>query len=188
MDDTYGPPASTRTRVLDAAEAIASERGVQALTLEAAARLAHVSKGGLLYHFPSKEALLQAMLARLAGEMQAAYDAALAATPTGMGHATRAMLHWTLSEHPRRRERDLRIASVLLAAFHHDPVLLDPIREMQTRIRAMQRADGLPPGRASLLAAAVDGLFMAEVFRLHRPEDGELRELAAELHRLATVP
>ncbi len=188
MDDTYGPPASARTRVLDAAETIAAERGVQALTLEAAARLAHVSMGGLLYHFPSKEALLQAMLERLAGELHAAYDAAFAATAPGIGHATRAMLHWTLSEHPRRRERDLRIASVLLAAFHHDPALLDPIRALQTRIREMQRDDGLPPGRASLLAAASDGLFMAEVFRLHRPDEAEMRDLAAELNRLAAAP
>lgn len=188
MNDAYDPPASARTRVLDAAETIAAERGVQALTLEAAARLAHVSKGGLLYHFPSKEALLQAMLERLAGEMHAAYDAALAATPPGVGHATRALLHWALSEHPRRRERDLRIASVLLAAFHHDPVLLDPVRALQARIRTMQRDDGLPPGRTALLAAAVDGLFMAEVFRLHRPDEAERSELAGELNRLAASP
>ena len=41
-------------------------RGVPGLTLEAAARGAGVSKGGLLYHFASKEALLAALLARLA--------------------------------------------------------------------------------------------------------------------------
>jgi AcrR family transcriptional regulator len=35
------------------------------MTLEAVAREADVSKGGLLYHFPSKEALISGMVRRL---------------------------------------------------------------------------------------------------------------------------
>jgi len=182
------PPPAARTRILDAAETIVADRGVPALTLEAAARGAHVSKGGLLYHFPSKEALLRAMVDRLAAEMQAAYDAALTATSPGTGHATRALLHWVLTDHPQRQERDLRVASVLLAAFHHDPALLEPVRMLRARLRALQAEDGLPAGRAGSIAAAVDGLFMAEVFRIGRPSDAELRAIAADLHALAAAP
>ena len=57
------PTSDARTRILDAAETIVRARGVPGLTLEAAAREAGVSKGGLLYHFASKEALLAALLA-----------------------------------------------------------------------------------------------------------------------------
>ena len=41
------------------------EGGISGLTLEAVAREAGVSKGGLLYHFPSKEALISGMIGRL---------------------------------------------------------------------------------------------------------------------------
>ena len=38
--------------------------GVARLTLDAVAREADVSKGGLLYHFPNKDALISAMVLR----------------------------------------------------------------------------------------------------------------------------
>lgn len=57
------PPAA-RDAVLDAFEHILIDGGVRAATLDATARAAGVSKGGLLYHFASREALVEAMLAR----------------------------------------------------------------------------------------------------------------------------
>jgi AcrR family transcriptional regulator len=57
-------PRPARDRLLDAAERVVVESGATHLTLDAVAKSAGVSKGGLLYHFPSKEALLEGMLAR----------------------------------------------------------------------------------------------------------------------------
>ena len=51
--------------ILDAAEAIVCESGAAHMTLDAVAERAKVSKGGLIYNFPTKEALLQAMIGRL---------------------------------------------------------------------------------------------------------------------------
>jgi AcrR family transcriptional regulator len=56
---------STPDLILTAAERVVLRDGVMRLTLEAVAREAKLSKGGLLYHFATKEALIQAMLARL---------------------------------------------------------------------------------------------------------------------------
>ena len=39
-------------------------KGVAKLTLEAVAKEAGVSKGGLLYHFSNKEALIEGMIVR----------------------------------------------------------------------------------------------------------------------------
>ncbi|WP_323742958.1 MULTISPECIES: TetR/AcrR family transcriptional regulator [unclassified Rathayibacter] len=58
-------PVPARDRVLDAFESLLDEQGERAATLDAVARAAGVSKGGLLYHFPSKEALVGGLLARL---------------------------------------------------------------------------------------------------------------------------
>ncbi|MDQ4212517.1 helix-turn-helix domain-containing protein [Microbacterium capsulatum] len=59
-------PPHARERVLDAFEALLLTDGERAATLDAVARAAGVSKGGLLYHFGSKEELAAALLARLA--------------------------------------------------------------------------------------------------------------------------
>ena len=59
-------PPLARERVLDAFEALLIEEGAPGATLDATARRADVSKGGLLYHFASKEELAQGLLERLA--------------------------------------------------------------------------------------------------------------------------
>jgi AcrR family transcriptional regulator len=71
-----------RDAVLDAFEELLIGVGERAATLEAVAKQAGVSKGGLLYHFPNKEALIAAMLERL--DLLAGEDIALmAAAPEG---------------------------------------------------------------------------------------------------------
>lgn len=56
---------SGRERVLDAYTELLLDGGPAAATLDAVARKAGISKGGLLHHFGSKEALLQGLLDRL---------------------------------------------------------------------------------------------------------------------------
>lgn len=58
-------PPLAREKVLDAFEAILVTTGERAATMDATARAAGVSKGGLLYHFASKEALEAGILDRL---------------------------------------------------------------------------------------------------------------------------
>ena len=182
---TLPQPIDARTRVLDAAEAIVRAKGVAGLTLDAAAREAGVSKGGLLYHFSSKEALLTGLLARLAALIAEDFETAVAAHPPGPGQVARAMLTWAFGMAPEdMNERCDRAAAVFLAAFHHDPVLLDPIRTVVARMREAVAADGLPPGHGGAIMAAGDGLFMARIFGLYTPTEAETREMYAALSRL----
>ncbi len=51
--------------MLDAFESILIEDGERTATMDATARVAGVSKGGLLYHFASKDELAAGMIARL---------------------------------------------------------------------------------------------------------------------------
>ena len=77
--------ASARDRVLDAYETLLIEAGPAAATLDAVAAAAGVSKGGLLYHFASTDALAAGLLERLrersradADEVRAAPEGAVA--------------------------------------------------------------------------------------------------------------
>lgn len=56
---------STRNRILNAYEHVLLTQGERAATLDAVAEVADVSKGGLIYHFASKAALVEGLLGRL---------------------------------------------------------------------------------------------------------------------------
>ncbi|MEU1425735.1 TetR/AcrR family transcriptional regulator [Nocardia sp. NPDC005746] len=62
---TTRDPAGTRDRILDALENLLLDKGLSQVTLENVAATAGVSKGGLLYHFKSKDALLAGLLRRV---------------------------------------------------------------------------------------------------------------------------
>jgi AcrR family transcriptional regulator len=177
--------SDARTRILDSAEGIVRARGVPGLTLEAAARGAGVSKGGLLYHFASKEALLAALLTRLAEFVSKDFRQAMERLPPGPGRAARAMLAWGLEvSEAEANERCDRAAAVFLAAFHHDPALLDPIRAVVAGLREAVAADGLPPGHGMAIMAAMDGLFMARIFGMYELASAERGDMHAALSRL----
>lgn len=64
-DGRMPQPTSTRDRILVAYEDLLIEAGERGATLDAVAARASVSKGGLLYHFPSKDALSAGLVERL---------------------------------------------------------------------------------------------------------------------------
>ncbi|MFO7689451.1 MAG: TetR/AcrR family transcriptional regulator [Cryobacterium sp.] len=76
------PLRPTRDRLLDAFEELLIEGGERSATLDAVAAAASVSKGGLLYHFGSKEALVEGQLARL-GALAATDADSIRSAPAG---------------------------------------------------------------------------------------------------------
>src|SRR4029450_10379480 len=84
-------PASTpvRDRILEAAERVVGDIGAGRMTLDVVAQAAGVSKGGLLYHFPSKESLLGALAQRYVQSMEQRIEgakgaASVSATPAAI--------------------------------------------------------------------------------------------------------
>src|SRR6478609_11926938 len=110
------PPALTRNKLLDAAAVVVKRDGAQALTLDAVAAQAGVSKGGLLYHFKSKRELIEAMVARWLTEFQRDIDAA---DP----HFVRG---YVKASDPAGMQTD---ELGMLAALIADPALLATVRE-----------------------------------------------------------
>jgi AcrR family transcriptional regulator len=169
----------TRWRILCAAEDLVIRDGVAKLTLDAAAHEAGVSKGGVLYHFPSRAALVSAMVERFVVGFDADLErnGALSGRP---GDFARAYLKSTLapSEDPADgRERSLGAA--LLAGVASDPELLQPLRD---RFQAWQKAvesDGISPEVATIVRLAADGLWTSELFGL-APLRGKLRKAVGE--------
>jgi AcrR family transcriptional regulator len=101
---------NTRDRILDACESIVIRDGVSRLTLDAAAAEAALSKGGVLYHFGTRDALVSAMVERLV----LAFDAELAeevaddaaASAPAAGRYVRSYIRATIR--PARTAEDVR--------------------------------------------------------------------------------
>ena len=74
--------SSTRDRILDAFTGLLIDQGERAATLENVAVEAGLSKGGLLYHFGTKDALVQGLLTRL-GDLVATDIEQIRAAPAG---------------------------------------------------------------------------------------------------------
>ena len=81
----------TRHRILDAAEDVFSQMGYHDAPVEEIGRVTSLSKGGIYFHFPSKEDLFFAVLARLAGRLESRINRAIANSPTHLAGAKAAI-------------------------------------------------------------------------------------------------
>ena len=173
---------AARDRILDAAEQLVAAQGASSLTLDAVAHAAGVSKGGLLYHYPNKDALLAAMIERHFDDLDERCARELEDLPADQPSSRlKASILGVLT--PRAGREDLGAA--LLAAAANKPALLDGARARYADHVAQLTASGGCFARSAVIMLAVDGLMLGEVWRL-TPFTSEQRELIVkELLRLA---
>lgn len=141
-----------RDKVLEAFREMVLADGERRATLDAVAASAGVSKGGLLYHFPHRQALVDAVLEDL--EEQAAVDLArLEASPRG---AAREFLITSIYE-GSALDRSLIVASRLIQAGN------DAARTTYERIErnwlTAVRNDVGDPTVATAVVCMGDGLY-----------------------------
>jgi len=161
--------SSTHEAILRAADRVVAGGGVSGLTLEAVAREAGVSKGGLLYHFPSKEALISGMIGRLVEGFTEALGRELARErgPAG-GRWLRAYARTSFAED----RWYLEFSGGLLAAVAEDRALLEPVRRGFEEAQRWAERDGIDPALATLVRLAADGMYFAELLGFAPPEGG----------------
>jgi AcrR family transcriptional regulator len=162
------PTRDTRGAILDAAEAIVALRGVANLTFEEVARQASISKGGVLYHFRSKEALTEAMIERFVDRFDAAVATAAAADPEPIGRNTRSYVRATVGEPPLTGELFDRANGAITAALANFPERLEAVRQQSARTQRLLECDALDPILATIIRLAIDGMWLAENFNLMR--------------------
>ncbi len=166
-----GPlPAARDTRIviLDAAEAVVATMGVANLTFEEVARVANISKGGVLYHFPTKEALTEAMIERFISAFDTAVDEAAASDGEPVGRNIRAYVRATMGEPPLTGELFDRANGAITAALANFPERLEPVRQQSARNQRMIEDGTLDPIFATIVRLAIDGMWLAENFNLMR--------------------
>lgn len=173
---------SNRDRILDAAIRVIERDGVTAVTFDSVAGEAGVTRGGMIYHFPSREALMQAINQHLADRWEAhlvrqAGKPAAEATP---GERQRAYLQASTQMASRAELLFLLEASA-------NPALSEPWNAICDRWAAPAPADADDPQAMAAFIArlAADGLWAYE-YLSGRTLPASLRTLVAgELASLA---
>ncbi|WP_033323864.1 TetR/AcrR family transcriptional regulator [Actinomadura atramentaria] len=157
--------------LLDAAESLLSEQGTQALTLAAVADRAGVSKGGLLYHFPTKEALVQALVSRVIEDFDDLIGSFIDDSP---GSYTRAYVRATFEILTGEARAYRRWSAIMAAAT--DPELAAPLNAAMRRWHGHVDPTDPDPEGTALVRLAAEGLW--EVVS-HAPGLYEEKQFAA---------
>jgi AcrR family transcriptional regulator len=174
--------SDSRDTILAAAEAVVLTAGAGHLTLDAVAEAAGISKGGLLHRFPSKEALVGAMVARQIERCEGAISDMRDTLPDTPGRELRAYVLGALRDAADTK----RICSALLAAAANQPKLLAPVREnSRHRLEALATTTGGKLERAAVICLATDGLWLMELLGLSPFKPAERERIINELLQLA---
>ena len=168
--------------MLQAAEMVVLEEGAGNLTLDAVARRAGVSKGGVIYNFRSKDALLEAMVDRLIEHSIAAHQTASEKLPDRPGRALRAYVQNSL----RTPDENDRVSSALLAIIANSPQLLARVGAYFHK-RFLEVSADVPLERVALIHMATEGLWMMELMQTSPLTKAQRARLAKELLRLCDI-
>jgi AcrR family transcriptional regulator len=171
----------TRRRLLAAAEELSCESGPGRISLEAVAARAGVSKGGLLYHFPTKHELLRALVAEHVEEIRQAMDgvapgARASGDPLKIARAYLDVTHRELSE-------ACPPPAGVFAAIAEDPEFIAPLRVFRAELLGAFRQCPNPV-RATIVFLACQGLVHERLTDPGATDPASLDSLFAELHRM----
>jgi AcrR family transcriptional regulator len=167
---------SARDRILDAAEDLICNSGIAGFTLDAVAHAAGFSKGGLLYHFSSKDNLISGLQQRMVSRLeQALQDAERQREP---------ILQAFIRELRRDYETGGRRFAPLLLAREQQ----DPCQELQSLMACLvRRSGGRESKKATLLLLACLGMVLSSLARLPCTDPQQTAELFDEMQAIAAT-
>ncbi|GFZ82614.1 TetR family transcriptional regulator [Pseudohongiella nitratireducens] len=172
---------SSRDDILDAAQRVAGREGAANLTLEKVAKECGLSKGGLLYNFRSKDALLEGMMERLLEQNEAMMASESSALEGEKNVTVRSLLRCIACH----QTADPQVYLSIIAASVQSPELLEPIKEKLSRYYEEMVKESSDPTMTLLLWAAADGLLLHNVLGIAPYSNATRNELFQRLLSLS---
>ena len=173
-----------RQATMRAIETVVRERGFAALSIEAVARAAGISKSSVLYDFGSKSALLEAYIDTRLEEWQAG----IAAKAAGHGAVPDAWLRgWIDCLRDQPTADDLDVATIVASGTGDSKscraIIARAVAEDLNRIDT----DSPDPRRAILAYLAIHGLQCLEYSGFHAFSSDKRQEIANDIMDLLTA-
>lgn len=178
---------SSRTQILEAAIRVTEKEGITSLTLESVAVEAGLTKGGLLYHFRTREELLVAIQRHLTEGWEKQLEARLGKAFAEATAAERAIAYTLMDMESEPRKADL----AFMVESASDPELAQVWNSLVDRwVPVPSEPD---PAQLELFLArmAADGLWLFEATtgtRLTPAVKDALRQRIAALTESASTP
>lgn len=167
---------SKREALLRAALGVIEDQGVAAVTFESVSAKAGITKGGLLYHFPTKEQLIAALHEHVADRWHAAMRTVIGREPEEATPFERLRAYVTVSlQSPTRAEIQLMLEPSPFAA---EP---DPWQRVTDRWLAAPAELGTASTELLLARFAADGLWMSASFEPHAVDADARAKVAARM-------
>jgi AcrR family transcriptional regulator len=149
-------PEQTREKLIGATIAIAQLGDIGALTLDQVAKEAGVSKGGLLHHFPSKEALMEAAVRQLFEQFNALAQTHYQTDATEPGRWLRAYIRATYDSALQTLELSIK----MLLTYAENEGVVKVLREDYELWSGRLHNDGISKARATILRQAADAFWL----------------------------
>jgi AcrR family transcriptional regulator len=130
--------------------------GINAITIDAVARKANISKGGLLHHYPSRVALIDALSNKLLDNFEARFEATLQAEKEGPARYTRAYLRASINDLDMHAARALAVLSMFWPSCKLRGGRIEARLAQEDKTTAEMDAD------LQLLRFAVEGFWYAQ--------------------------
>ncbi|KWE54108.1 TetR family transcriptional regulator [Burkholderia ubonensis] len=175
-------PEQVRSQLLAAASDLATRHGVQALTLDAVAERAGVTKGALQYHFANKQGLLDALFEQTVARFSGQVAERIAADPEPAGAASRAYMHTMLDQKNPAASTD--VLRVLVASMVSEP---EARERWSAPISELSRPDPVPLEQAATLMIcrlAADGLWLWDLLGCQDMPDQLRAEIIRQLEHM----
>lgn len=175
-DRNVGRP-SMRPVILDTALDLIAEEGVAALTYDALAERTGISKGGLLYHFAGKDALMDALAQRLIERYAEARRKTTDALPDS---PTRELKGYAIASMHNRSKADRASARLRMAGLHDNK-----LGKAYYAQRFRELSADIDFDRAAIVHLAVEGLWYMELADVSPFTVMERRRIVMKLLQLA---
>ena len=173
-------PPHARQKILDSAEALVAQHGAAKLTFDALVAHSGVTRGGITYHFPTKQALLEALVEHQLSLWERSLNDCAKRWPNEP--AARLKAYVAADADPS--EDDQRLAAGLISAGIEAPALNDPWRRHFAQWLAWSERSA-DPELALIILLAADGLFWSDHLRLWPMEPAQRQKLVSRLLELA---
>lgn len=171
--------ANSRDKILAAAADVAREAGPGSLSLDAIASRAGVSKGGLLYNFPTKAKLMQGLVETYLKDFEQALETRI----SGASHESALSAYVRLSADDCEEPKPS--ASWIFSAIAEDPDFLTPIKAFKRQLleRLKEETDDL--GSLLVCFLAIEGMRSMNLFDSDVLSQDEHKLLIASLLKIA---
>jgi AcrR family transcriptional regulator len=143
--------------ILIAASEVIARDGAGKLTMDAVAKEADMSKGGVLYHFPSKDALLEGMLNALLARIE----------ERRLATDKKSKLSGMLNSIDPEDESERAMSLAILATAAQRPQLLAPARAYFSQVNAEVSAETKDTDLARILLLALEGMRFLNMLELN---------------------